>query len=481
MNQPDFYFGVTLGDVRYDIETFPNIFTARFTHKVTRRKWYFEISFRRNDLTALCHFIDVLKAQGCRMVGFNNIGFDYPVIHFIYQNQRACISVADIYKKAMDIINAHGPAKYAHMVWESDWLVPQIDLYKIHHFDNKAKATGLKVLEFNMRMDSIEDLPFDVGTILNDEQADILAEYNDHDVNATGLFQDRSEAQIKLREDLSETFGKNMMNMSDVKIGETILVTEMEKRGIQIYEYQGNKKVKRQTIRESIDLAQVIFPYVQFENPAFQQIKTYLESRVITETKGVFTNLTATIDGLEYHFGTGGLHASVESQIVYTDDRYQLVDVDVASFYPNLGIKNKLYPAHLGVEFCDAYLGVYHTRQTFKKGTPENEAYKLGLNGAFGGSNNEYSPFFDTFYTMSITINGQLLLCMLIEQLVKVPGLQMIQANTDGITYRCPHEYLEHTRNVCRWWEELTKLELEEAHYSMMAVRDVNSYIAVYQ
>jgi len=478
MNQPDFYFGVTPGDVRYDIETFPNVFTARFTHKVTRRKWYFEISFRRNDLTALCQFIDVLAAQGCRMVGFNNIGFDYPVIHFIYQNQRACISVADIYKKAMDIINAHGPAKYAHMVWESDWLVPQIDLYKIHHFDNKAKATGLKVLEFNMRMDSIEDLPFDVGTILNDEQADILAEYNDHDVNATGLFQDRSESQIKLRESLSETFGVNMLNMNNGKIGETIMIQALEQKGVKCYEYQGNKKIKRQTIRESIDLAQVIFPYVQFENPAFQQIKTYLESRVITETKGVFTNLTATIDGLEYHFGTGGLHASVESQIVYTDDRYQLIDVDVASFYPNLGIKNRLYPAHLGVEFCDAYEGVYEIRKTFPKKTPENEAYKEGLNVPYGNSNNEYSVFFDSLYTMSITINGQLLLCMLIEQLVKVPGLQMIQANTDGITYRCPHEYLEHTRNLCRWWEGLTKLELEEALYNRMFIRDVNSYIA---
>mgnify|MGYP000167818293 FL=1 len=329
-----------------------------------------------------------------------------------------------------------------------------------------------------MRMSNIEDLPFPVGTVLTSEQADVLIEYMWHDIDATDKFCDRTQSHIKMREGLSETFNVNMMNMSDVKIGETILVTEMEKRGITIYEYDGRKKVKRQTKRESVDLAQVIFPYVHFESQPFQQIKAYIESKVITETKGVFKGLIATVDGLDYSFGTGGLHASVESQVVHTTNTHQLVDVDVASFYPNLGIKNNLYPAHLGTEFCDAYLDVYHTRKTYAKGTPENEAFKLALNGAYGGINNDYSPFLDPFYTMSITLNGQLLLCMLVEQLLKTPGLRMIQANTDGVTYLCPHGYLEHTRSICRWWEQLTNLELEEALYNRMFIRDVNSYIA---
>lgn len=478
MIDPDFIFGVTPGDIRYDCETFPNAFTIGFLHPVTRRKWLFEISFRHNQLATLCRFIEVLGQQGCRTVGYNNIGFDYPVIHFIYQNKDACITAADIYNKAMSIINAYGPAKFAHMVWESQWLVQQIDIYKIHHFDNLSKATSLKVLEFNMRMDNIEDLPFPVGTQLTSEQVDILISYMWHDIDATDLFANRTTSKIKLREELSKTFDTNMMNMSDVKMGETILVTEMQNHGISCFEYQGNKKVKKQTKRESIDLNQVIFPYVTFEHVEFQNIKCYLEARVITETKGVFKGLIATIDGLDYHFGTGGLHASIESQVVHTDNRYQLIDVDVASFYPNLGIKNGLFPAHLGKEFCDAYVGVYHTRKKYKKGTPENEAFKLALNGAYGGSNNDYSPFLDAFYTMSITINGQLLLCMLVEQLIKTPGLKMVQANTDGVTYLCPHEYIEHTRNICRWWESLTNLELEEALYNRMFIRDVNSYIA---
>jgi hypothetical protein len=475
---PDFLFNISTGDIRYDCETFPNVFTIGFLHPLTRQKWFFEISHRRNDTQLLCTFLEKLAQNNCRLVGYNNIGFDYPVLHFIYKNRSVCITAADIYEKAMSIINSHGPAKFAHMVWESDWVVNQVDLYKIHHFDNVSKATSLKILEFNMRMKSIEDLPFPVGTVLTDTQIDVLVSYMWHDIEATDMFADRTKPQIAMRERLSAEFNVNMMNMSDVKIGETILITEMEKHGVSCYERVGNRKVKRQTKRESVALNDVILPYTVFERVEFQNILDYFRSKVITETKGVFKGLVATIDGLDYYFGTGGIHASVESQVIHSDDRYQIVDVDVASFYPNLGIKNHLYPAHLGQEFCDAYLGVYHTRKTYPKKTPENEAFKLALNGAYGGSNNEYSPFFDPQYTMSITINGQLSLCMLVEQLIKVPGLRMIQANTDGVTYICPREYLDHTRNVCRWWEGVTQLELEEALYNRMFIRDVNSYIA---
>jgi hypothetical protein len=480
MNNPDFLFNITPGDVCYDIETYPNVFTLIAKHTVTKQKWTFEISHRRDDSKLLRLWMDTLRDQGCRMVGFFSLGFDYPVIHYIYGYPFA--SVEDIYVRAMSIINAPFNARFAHIIWDSDQIVPQIDLAKVHHFDNVAKATSLKVLEFNMRMDNIEDLPYPVGTYLNDEQTDELLRYNDHDVLATDLFYDRSEKAITLRDNLSKTLNKNVMNMSDVKIGETLLIMEMEKQGIECYyRDHNNRKQKKQTVRESLNLGEVIFPYVSFELPEFDRLHKWIAEQTITETKGVFDELKTTIEGVEYKLGTGGLHASIQGGVVASTDTCQIVDVDVASFYPNLGIKNRLYPAHLGPEFCDAYLSLYHTRKTFPKKTAENEAYKLALNGAYGGSNNKYSPFFDMKYTMSITINGQLLLCMLVEQMLKIPGLQMIQCNTDGITYLCPREYLDHSRQVCRWWEELTQLELEEALYSRMFIRDVNSYIAEYE
>lgn len=469
-------------DYTYDIETYPNIFTCRFIHIATGKQWKFEISTRLNQYAEFAAFVHGLSTCGARGVGYNNVGFDYPVVHWMMHNP-SC-TVDQIYNYAMRIIDGMKKGdKFGFIVWDRDQLFPQVDLFKIHHFDNAAKMTSLKSLEFCMNMDSVEDLPFPVGQHLTPNQMDVLHDYNFHDTDATAMFYARTVDMIELREKLGEKFNQNFINMSDVKMGEQILITEMQKNGIECFEYINGRKSKKQTWRASIDLGKVIFPYVKFEHPEFERVRAYLASQTIKETKGLLTGLFAHVDGLKYAFGTGGLHASVDSTSIHSNETHQIVDVDVASFYPNMGIVNKLYPAHLGTQFCDAYLSVYETRKQYNKKTHpmENGAFKLALNGAYGGSNNEYSPFYDPFYTMSITINGQLMLCMLVEQLIKIPNLSMIQANTDGVTFYCPHEYLEHSRAICRWWETLTCLELEEALYESMYIRDVNSYMAVYQ
>lgn len=471
----DFTFGVKQRDVIYDIETYPNVFTFA-AQTPDGRRWFFERSETVNDLHQLCEFMDTLAEHGCRMVGFNNIGFDYPVLHFIYQMRY--LSAEEIYTKAMSIIFAPHNQRFAHMIWDNDRIVEQVDLFKIHHFDNMAKATSLKILEFNMRSLNVEDLPFAPGTVLTDKQIEVLRKYNWNDVTETLNFYHHTAEELAMREKLSESTGLNMINRSDVKIGELILIKEMEEAGIQCYDFSTGKRKMRQTHRERLVLADAILPYIKFERPEFQRVLDYVKDQVITETKGVFKGLVAAVEGVEYVFGTGGLHASVQPCVVSSSATHQLIDVDVASYYPNLAIKNKLYPAHLGVEFCDVYEGLYKTRRTFPKGSAENNAYKLALNGAYGNSNSDYSPLRDPHFTMTITLSGQFSLCMLIEQLIKVPDLRMIQANTDGVTYLCPHEYIEHTRQLCRWWEGVTQLELEEVMYSRMFIKDVNNYMA---
>lgn len=95
-------------------------------------------------------------------------------------------------------------------------------------------------------------------------------------------------------------------------------------------------------------------------------------------------------------------------------------------------------------------------------------------------SNNQYSPFYDPKYTMTITINGQMSLCMLAERLMKIEGLTIIQCNTDGVTVMLPEEKLDEYDSICKKWMSVVKLELEFADYSAMYIRDVNNYIAVY-
>ncbi len=462
----------------YDIETFPNVFTLAVKSFETGEIYVFEISSRRNDTDALVEFIGFLKKSTATMVGFNSLAFDYPVLHYIMVNRP---TVAEIYTKVIAIINTPFKQRFAHIIWDRDQLVKQLDLFKINHFDNVAKFTSLKILEFNMLSGSVQDLPFTPGTPLTTEQITELIKYNIKDVEETERFAVHCAPAIELRESLSNTHfkGRNIMNHNDTKIGKDYLI--MQLGDVCYYRDENNRKKPRQTLHDSINLGDVIFPYIRFDHPEFNRILDWFNNRVITETKGSITDLSCTIDGFKYDFGTGGIHGSIDSAVVSSDGGSVLIDIDVASYYPNLAIVNELYPEHLGVEFCRIYADVYEQRKQYAKGTPENAVFKLALNGTYGDSNNPYSPFYDSKFTMGITINGQLSLCMIAEQLIKIPGLQMIQINTDGLTVKVPRCYVDHLRRVCRWWEEITGLELEEAIYSRVFIRDVNNYIAEYQ
>lgn len=510
-------------DYTWDIETYPNTFTCRATHVSTGTKYTFEVSDRRDDRLKLFEFLNYLRSVKSRMVGFNNLWFDWEVTQWFYENPYS--SVSQIYAKAMSRIKGD----HTYPMWPDRRLVEQIDLLKIHHFDNMAKATSLKSLEIAMKMGSVEDLPFPVGTNLDNAQKDVLLEYNDHDVDATTDFYNASYSMIQFREELTEKYGRDFMNHNDTKIGAEVFIIELEKAGIPCYERNAaGKRIPRQTPRSSINLSQCIFPYVRLEHPAFLMILNYLKDQVIKETKGIFSDIRCTqemvqwmdpkkvkvwlkgakkprrlchvpadadftdakfiavslhcrIQGFNYEFGTGGLHASLHREIVYSTDTHKIVDLDVASYYPNLAIKNRIYPAHLGEQYCDISEYLFNERNRVGKKTMMGGAYKLALNGTYGNSNNEHSPFFDPMYTMKITINGQLSLCMLVEQLIKIPDLKMIQCNTDGITFHCPTQYLGHANNLRVWWEQVTKLELEEVRYSRFFIRDVNSYIAEYE
>jgi len=468
-------------DYVFDIETYPNVFTLAVEHADAPLRWMFEISDWRNDSREIVAFLQFLKETDARMVGFNNLGFDYPVVHTLIR--MGVSSAHTLYEKAMAIINSQDEdgSKWMHLVKPSDQFVTQIDLFKIHHFDNKARATSLKVLEFNMRADSIEDLPFKVGTTLTRDQVEVLKRYNQHDVSMTKAFYHKSLDMIHFREELTRKYARDFMNHNDTKIGKDYFVMKLEEAGVSCYDYSDKGRTPRQTKRPVIHLKDAILPWINFQNPEFTRVLNWLKQQSITETKGVFNDLTATVDGFTFVFGLGGIHGSVESTVIESDADSVVVDLDVTSYYPNLAIVNGFHPAHLGKEFVSIYKHLFEQRKQYPKKSAESAMLKLALNGVYGDSNNQFSVFYDPLYTMTITLNGQLLLCLLAEGLMTIPGLRLIQVNTDGLTVLVPrtHKVLVDLARMA--WQERTGLNLEEAIYKAMMIRDVNNYIGVFE
>lgn len=515
----------------YDIETYPNFFSLAIINAKTLQCYYFELSPWYNNMKALEAFMYYLNHYQAEMVGYNNQHFDFPVIDFVFRRIPYGITNEMIYAKVESIFGAPFDERFKHVIWGDKQFVKQIDLFKINHYDNVAKSTSLKMLENNMGMENIQELPIQPGQLITLEDRDNMYRYNWHDVAATLLFLAHNTEAIDLRRELAVKFDHDFTNASESKIGGDIFKIKLREAGL---------PVDKKTFRSFIKFDDCIFPYVQFERPEFKAVLSWLKSTTIEKTKKALNDidvpwglaqymnpdevvvhgledevlrsmklrkgakvklslvppgtslvgcvfiadhLHCVVDGFQFDFGTGGIHGSISSSIVKTTSTHKLIDVDVASYYPNLGIKNQLYPEHLGTAFCDTYDGLYQMRQNEypKKKFPKlNKAIKLCLNSAYGNSNSQYSFLYDPKYTMTITLNGQLLLCMLSEHLLKVPGLSLIQINTDGVTYLCPNEYVQHTMGLCRWWEKMSQgLELEDVEYKTMYIRDVNNYIAV--
>jgi len=469
-----------VNDWIYDIETYPNVFTLAAEHAGSPIRVSYEISDWCNDSKEIIAFLTYLKESSARMVGFNNLGFDYPVLHTLIRMGHS--DARTLYDKAMAIIGSQDAEdRWVHTVNPTDRFVEQIDLFKIHHFDNKARATSLKVLEFNMRSDTVEDLPFKVGTALTPDQVPILKQYNMHDVAQTKAFYFKTTPMIRFREELTHKYQRDFMNHNDTKIGKDYFIMKLEEAGVACYEYGPRGRTPRQTPRPQIALKDAVLPWIKFEQPEFTRILNWFKDQTITETKGVFKDAVARVNGFDFVFGLGGIHGSVENRVIQASDTCIIESVDVSSMYPNIAIKNRFYPEHLGEVFCDIYEYLYEQRKQYPKGSAENAMLKLALNGTFGDSNNQFSVFYDPLLTMKITLTGQLVLCMLAERLMKVPTVKIIMSNTDGLEYTIHPDHVQQAVNVCTEWERLTKLTLERARYKRMFILNVNNYLAEYE
>lgn len=467
----------------FDLETYPNIFTFCGFDYQTKQTYLFELSDRKNQKKELMQFLNYAKSQDYYFVGFNNIGFDYPILHSLFL-QPHTFSYATAANLCNQIIEGQKFKSNQHVVWMNDRYIKQIDLMKIHHMDNKARRTSLKALQFAMRSESVEDLPFDIRQ-LNDAEKDALIQYNIHDVMETVKFFEKSLHLIQMRKELvdQKVIYGDVLNFSDVKIGYEYLVKEIGRDVC--FSYVNGKKKENQTLVYDVKLKDVILPKIYFRDSEYTKVLEHFQTltwKKFKDEKDEENQLSfqRTINGFKYKFGIGGIHGSVESKYYEANDEYEIIDLDVTSLYPSIGIVNRFYPLHLGESFCDKYAALKAKRQEHKKGTPMNAMFKLALNGAYGKSNDIFSAMYDPSYMLKITINGQLQLLQLAEYMNQVPGLEIIQINTDGITCKVPKQHKEWLQMYRKVWESETGLELEEAHYKRLWIRDVNNYLGIH-
>jgi len=468
----------------YDIETLSNCFTYSAIAKDSDEIKKYVIWGKYNQFETM--LVHLSECSG--MVGFNNLAFDYPVLHWMIKNRNKLVTYTGdkaaklIYKESQRVIGE----KWAQ-IKDMEVTIPQLDLFTIHHFNNMARITSLKKLEINMDFDNVQDMPIKHTDKVNTaEQVKEILEYNINDIKATKKFYEISQPKVELRRGLIKKYGLNCINYPDSKLGEELMLKlYCENTG----DDESNIKRKR-THRKSFKFVECIPQYIKFQTEEFNNMLEYLKGIEVNEIKGSF-KYSVEYKDFAFDMGTGGLHGCIKPGIYKEDKDNFILDVDVAGMYPAIAVTNRYYPEHLGEVFVDIYGDeLIKPRMEGKKqlGVEFNadlkvmvDGYKLAGNSVYGKSNSEYSFLCDPLYTLKTTLTGQLCLCMLSEMLMlKLPNLLMIQANTDGISFKVGRKDKKIIYAICKWWEDVTGLVLEYGVYKQMIIRDVNSYIAEY-
>ena len=478
----------------YDIEVFQNIFHCSVKNTETNDIYKFEISERKNQLRELVKFfkqVDKYITWGdyyttninipanVIFCGYNNLHYDNPIINYIieyedklmqYNIPTICSSIFNLSKtittSSEDNIDAWKHWKY--QIWFDTFDILTM-LYS-----NKLRV-GLKEIQVTMQYPNVQEFVCDWTKPLPLEDFESMIDYNINDIESTSELLNRCKKDVDLRIAIEDEYGVRVLSKDSVNIGMKILTQKyLEKTGLT---WQDIKDLR--SPMSVIPLKDVILPFIKYDSPILQRVLDDMKNQIVSpgrkgyENKFVFNNL-------RYSVGVGGIHSVNSPEIIIPRDDEMLIDIDVASLYPSMLIEYKFYPKHLGKEFLEVYKQIKDERIEAKHNGDKvkNETLKLALNGLSGNLQNEHNFCYSPFAVMQIRINGQLLLLMLAEKLTQI-GCRIVQANTDGLFVLLKKDAYSKVNSICREWEQLTKLTLEEDRFKAMYQYTINDYFAI--
>lgn len=503
-----------------DIETMPCLMDFGFYDPDIKQWFEFEISEYKNDLYSFIKWYTSKEYDF--FVGFNIIGFDQPVLQYVVDNYEGWYDKTGleickmIYKYVQEMIdNQKFDIRTFHK--ETSFPIYPLDLFKIHHFDNKAKMTSLKWCAFMMNM-SVEEMPIHHSQeSLTLEEIQMIKEYRKNDVYVTlGLFyltlgkidkiyelnnnnvlpelEDyNGKSKIQDRYDVMQETGMHCLNWSDVKIGE-----EWNKK-----DYKEKEKIKDDNLLLSPKIKQ---PYGQrfkkffpstmsFTTPLLQNFIDDLGKKFVKAEKQEFP---ITIGTTTYTIAKGGLHSTEKNRMVKITEGFRYDDLDVASQYPNSIVKLAIYPPHLKITLLEQFIEKIKRRflykdkaNALKKEGKDDEArvydsvnalLKLALNGGYYGKLGQKGSFIEyPEGLLKVCMGNQIEILMLIE-MYESEGFNVLSGNTDGITVYYHESKRERFLEISKEWEEKVRNvemgKLEETAFSAVWQESINSYIA---
>lgn len=356
--------------------------------------------------------------------------------------------------------------------------------------------------------------------------------YNDNDVfivcEMIRLFMD----EIRLRYSIAHNFKIDCLSSSRSNIADKLFISTYSKRsGLTPEQWRGKK-----TDRTAMSFKRVIFDWIHFKTKQLQELLEEMKKITIYSTgkkaikdiakkypnfKYLKTDTNSgwfevKINNSIYTIATGGLHTKdipreLKSKIDFindsstgkekrakiaelsddiwnyiTDDSYIYVHWDISSFYPSIMVQYKVAPKHLDKNtfvgcvkyYRDTRIIAKHSKEDLIDGVPPKilaEALKIVINSIYGKFAFEKGDIYDRLCTLIVTINGQLMIMMLCEEL-ELNGIEVVSANTDGIVVKLCKRNKSKFDEIAKNWMNTTGLSADSEEYLMYINRDINNY-----
>lgn len=315
-----------------------------------------------------------------------------------------------------------------------------------------------------------------------------MLHYNKNDVYLVCEIARQKPDEIKLRYSLGAAFNLNLLCAARSSIADKLLYKfYSERSGLSIDKFKDLR-----TQRTALSFNKIIFPHICFKTPELQKVLEDMKKVVIYRTNKDAFEKVINFYGTTYTIATGGLHSQDRPAVLTSTDNYTYIHYDISSFYPSVMVAYNIAPKHLNnnvfVKMVDYFrltrIKCKHTKDedgliiTGVHNKLAAEALKIVINAIYGKFGFEMFFLFDRFAQMQVTINGQLMVMMVVEAL-ELDGIHVVSANTDGIIVKLPKDKEEDFKRITDDWCAQNKLGADSEQYKLFVTRDINNYFNI--
>lgn len=408
-----------------------------------------------------------------------------------------------------------------------EYELPPISEKDKHFYENDFNLKGIDC-------DGLNRLVSKWDRYIIDEWIEPTMHYNENDVfilcEMIRLYID----EIRLRYNISSAYGVDVLSSSRSNIADGLFSKfYSEFSGLSPSQWQGRK-----TTRTAMSFKKVIFPFIKFKNKELQELLDEMKQVVVysigksalkdvadkypnfkylkTSTNSAWFEIK--INNLVYSIATGGLHSQdipreLKSKIIFigdyklsdckesgnkdkdapsiwdiiSDDSYIYVHFDISSFYPSIMSVYHIAPDHLNegvftkliTWLKDTRVAAKHSKEDYIDGIPKDvlaQVLKIVINSIYGKLGFEAGNLCDRLAVLKVTINGQLMIMMLCEEL-ELSNIEVISANTDGIVIKLYKKNKDIFNTIIENWKNITKLDGDSEYYKCYINRDINNYV----